>query len=161
MFIDLEESKTDLVALSDAESSISTGNDYRDLGELRYERILQEKHKNMERSIRMLPEFETICRTFLPPRLKLPENIIKFWKDNKNTYPSLYPLAEVTFAVPRTQVSVERLFSQLRFILNCLRGNLLSDNTNNVLLVLANAHLILYEYVEEHQMDVECLMISK
>jgi len=36
----------------------------------------------------------------------------------EGTYPELYILAKIVFAVPSTQVSVERLFSGLKFILS-------------------------------------------
>lgn len=41
-------------------------------------------------------------------------------------------------AVPGTQVSVERLFSQLTFILNDRRERITEENLNNVLLVRTN-----------------------
>lgn len=43
-----------------------------------------------------------------------------FWIENKSLHPELYELAMVVLAVPPTQVSVERSFFELKFILSDL-----------------------------------------
>lgn len=44
------------------------------------------------------------------------ENILEFWQEQKRRMPELYQLSLVLFAVPATQVSVERCFSTLKYI---------------------------------------------
>ncbi|XP_008178236.1 uncharacterized protein LOC103307747 [Acyrthosiphon pisum] len=61
-----------------------------------------------------------------------------FWKSMEDTYPELYILAKIVFAVPSTQVSVERLFSGLKFILSPYRSNITSKNLENQLIVRTN-----------------------
>lgn len=51
-------------------------------------------------------------------------NIIQFWESQKQKSSQLYELAKILHSVPATQVSVERLFSGLKFILSPLRTNI-------------------------------------
>lgn len=52
--------------------------------------------------------------------------------------PELYELAQVILAVPPKQVSVERLFSGLKFILSPHRSKMNSDVIDNILLIRLN-----------------------
>ncbi|KYN08223.1 hypothetical protein ALC62_00798 [Cyphomyrmex costatus] len=70
--------------------------------------------------------------------LKSKENILQFWKKNKRSMPDLYKLANIVLAVPSTKVSVERLFSSLKYILSPLRSNLNENIINDILLIRAN-----------------------
>ncbi|XP_060856315.1 uncharacterized protein LOC132934050 [Metopolophium dirhodum] len=56
----------------------------------------------------------------------------------ESTHPELHELAKVVFSVPGTQVSVERLFSGLKFILSPYRTNISSSNLEDQLLVRTN-----------------------
>lgn len=76
--------------------------------------------------------------SFNPKRMKTNEKVWPFWEKHTNTYAALYALAKIVLAVPGTQVSVERLFSQLKFILNDNRANLSSTVLNNILLLKSN-----------------------
>lgn len=71
-------------------------------------------------------------------RLSYKINILQFWKSMENTYPELYILTKIVFAVPSTQVSVERLFSGLKFILSPYRSNVTSKHLENQLIVRTN-----------------------
>lgn len=62
------------------------------------------------------------------PRIKKEVNILKYWDGEKLKRPQLFQLARVALAVPATQVSVERAFSGLKYILSPQRGRL-SPNT--------------------------------
>ena len=73
------------------------------------------------------------------PRLDFKEDILQFWYKNKNKLSELYSLAQITLAVPPTQVSVERLFSSLKYVLSYLRYNLSHDILDDILVVRANA----------------------
>ena len=52
------------------------------------------------------------------PRLKNSSNILHYWSKMKNKMPKLFELSKIILAIPPTQVSVERLFSALKFILS-------------------------------------------
>lgn len=71
-------------------------------------------------------------------RLSYKINILQFWKSMEDIHPELYVLAKIVFAVPSTQVSVERLFSGLKFILSPYRSNITSKNLETQLLVRTN-----------------------
>jgi hAT family C-terminal dimerisation region len=75
------------------------------------------------------------------PRLDKRANILTFWEDNKLIMPELYKLAQTVLAVPATQVSVERLFSGMKFILSHLRASMNSDILEDILIVRSNAIL--------------------
>lgn len=66
----------------------------------------------------------------LLPRLPPGEQIMELWKETK-AFPVLKEIALDIISVPMTEVSVERLFSHLNFILNqhrsTLNGNLIED----------------------------------
>jgi len=79
-------------------------------------------------------KIETILKTYYinQSRLNHKTNILEFWKSMETTYPEVYILAKIVFAVPSTQVSVERLFSGLKFILSPYRCNVNSKNLERV-----------------------------
>ncbi|KAE8741817.1 hypothetical protein FOCC_FOCC012649 [Frankliniella occidentalis] len=69
-------------------------------------------------------------------------NILKWWEEKKIEFPELYEVAVVVHAIPSTQVSVERLFSALRFVMHHLRGNLSAQMIEDLVLILNNSHLV-------------------
>lgn len=78
-------------------------------------------------------------QNFNPERIKNHGiNILMYWKIKSNEYPTLSKLARTIYAVPATQVSVERSFSALKFILSDERNRLSSHNLENILLVRLN-----------------------
>lgn len=79
----------------------------------------------------------------LSKRCPLEINPIRYWADRKTSHKELYELFLITNSVPITQVSVERAFSSLAFILNPLRNSLASDTLENILLVRMNEEVFL------------------
>jgi hypothetical protein len=78
--------------------------------------------------------FESQLSLYLAsPRADRRINPLKYWAETQ--YTKLSRVAVIALAVPVTQVSVERLFSGVTFILNSLR-NRLSPNTLHKILVL-------------------------
>lgn len=65
-------------------------------------------------------------------------DLMEFWRESKQLWPALYELATIIHSVPATQVSVERLFSAMKFILNDLRTSLTGDILDDILLIRAN-----------------------
>lgn len=72
-------------------------------------------------------------------RLPLNSDIKKFYHELQFKSPQLSKLAQVVLATPATQVSVERSFSALNFILNEKRTSLSSQNINSLLTVKLNS----------------------
>lgn len=88
----------------------------------------------------MFTQIETILKNYNinQKRINYKTDILKFWKSMEETYPELYQLANVVFCVPATQVSVERLFSGLKFVLSPYRTNISSKHLEDQLLIRTN-----------------------
>ena len=69
-------------------------------------------------------------------------SVLKYWEERRFTSPELYELAKIVHAIPATQVSVERLFSALRFILSRLRSCLSSEMVEDLVLIFSNSALV-------------------
>lgn len=74
-------------------------------------------------------------------RLPSYEDILKFWS-NKISSPDLSELALCVLSTPATQVSVERLFSSVRYILSPLRANLSPRSLAEIMIIRSNADLL-------------------
>lgn len=74
-------------------------------------------------------------------RLERKKPILEFWEENKNTYPHLHKIAMVVLGAPATQVSVERAFSGLKFILRDNRNSLNENTLEDILIIRGNFHL--------------------
>ena len=72
------------------------------------------------------------------PRISKKENILQYWEGQSHMRPDLYKIAKIALAVAPCQVSVERLFSGVKFILNCLRFRLGPQKVNDILFVRTN-----------------------
>jgi hypothetical protein len=65
-------------------------------------------------------------------------SVLKYWEEQRNEHPQLYLLSSVVYGVPATQVTVERAFSSLRYILSSLRENLNEEILENILMIRLN-----------------------
>ena len=121
--------------------SISSSLDEDEVAEKRYEKALKDKYTTtslVTSETVSTSEFEAMIRSFNPMRLGPRENVIKWWYERRDAYKELFSVAEVIFSVPSTEVSVERLFSQLRFILDPLRTSLSDEHVNEILVLKTN-----------------------
>lgn len=75
------------------------------------------------------------------PRLDLTQNIIRHWTNKAVVSSEIAEVAKVVLSAPATQVSVERLFSSLRFILHPLRSNISPNLLKDLMVVRANKDL--------------------
>ncbi|XP_034252574.1 uncharacterized protein LOC117652049 [Thrips palmi] len=76
------------------------------------------------------------------PPLSAKENVFTYWEKQKMLCPELYALAMVVLSIPASQVSVERLFSALRFILRPQRFGLSSRHVDDVMFLHANKDVV-------------------
>lgn len=74
---------------------------------------------------------------FDEPRIAATSSVLDFWKSRKSD--ALYALACVVLAVPVTQVTVERNFATLKYILSDLRCRLTKKNLESILLIKLNS----------------------
>lgn len=75
-------------------------------------------------------------------------NVIQYWIKKRYTDPKLFRLAKILLSVPSTQVTVERLFSQLKFVITDNRMKLKDETVKNVMFLKMNSQL-LEEIVEK------------
>lgn len=61
-----------------------------------------------------------------------------WWKENIETFPNLGPTAIDIISAPVTEVTVERLFSHLKFVLNKHRTQIKDDLINDILFLQMN-----------------------
>lgn len=87
---------------------------------------------------------------------KLPADscMISFWESNKDKYPCLYKLAMAMFAIPPTEVAVERDFSKLQLIFTDRRCKLAEDLLEIILIIHLNKELF-YEVVEDELLKIQ------
>ena len=71
-------------------------------------------------------------------RLEKNENVLQYWEQFKESKQELYELSQVVLAVPATQVSVERAFSGLKYILLPLQTNMSEQLLEDILLIHSN-----------------------
>ncbi|XP_028898464.2 zinc finger BED domain-containing protein 4 [Zeugodacus cucurbitae] len=72
------------------------------------------------------------------PFQRIDADVLTFWKGKQCTDQELYALSNVCFAVPPTQVTIERAFSTLRLVLTDYRNRLSQEVLENILLVKLN-----------------------
>lgn len=101
--------------------------------QLRKKKQEAEKRKDIDVSL-----LEEEIKNFLQKerQLLLKRDILSFWNERKNH--KLFDLATVLLAIPFAQVSVERLFSILKFIHNSYRARLGSEILNDIMFLNAN-----------------------
>lgn len=65
-------------------------------------------------------------------------NVLKYWHDKRYSDPILYKLAYIVLGVPASQVSVERCFSSLKFVLSDYRTRLGEKTLEQIMIVRLN-----------------------
>lgn len=122
-------------------------NVYKNDDDIFYEEAMQKKFIEKVRSSNALPclsnfmiELEAYEKNYSKNRIDSKSSILDFWEQKSVTFPNLYDIAMIVLAAAGTQVSVERLFSHLKFIWGDQRANLSPENLQNILLVRNNFH---------------------
>lgn len=75
---------------------------------------------------------------FSPKSIPISSDLLEYWEEMNYTKPYLYKLALIIHGSPATQVSVERAFSTLKYILNDYRYKLNHDTLQDILLLKLN-----------------------
>lgn len=117
--------------LSSPSFSSCTSTDTDDIEQLLLEKdnqMLQNKTSSSSNIAAALNTFSQFTR------LDKEENILKYWENHDIR--ELKELANITHSIPPTQVSVERLFSALKFILNDYRWRLNYDIIDDILVIV-------------------------
>lgn len=90
-----------------------------------------------EKLVKIYADIENFTQMY--GRLALNKNILEFINELKLRSPQLSALAQVVLATPATQVSVERAFSALHFILSEKRSSISAEHLNSLLVVKLNS----------------------
>ena len=77
-------------------------------------------------------------RVHLDSGVKDKMKILKWWKDNGSTNPSLYLAVKATLSIPATSVPAERILSLAGFILKKRRSQLKVKNVNKYIFLNRN-----------------------
>lgn len=85
-------------------------------------------------------DIETKIEIFQPDSTTI-TSVLQYWESMKDTEPELYKLAMVIFAVPPTEVQIERDFSDLKWIFTERRYNLSQSRLEAILLLHLNKDL--------------------
>lgn len=84
-------------------------------------------------------DFERELCDFRSLRLDYEDNVLQFWECKKVEMPRLYTISQIVHGIPMTQVSVERLFSSMKYILSDQRANMANDLLESILLIRCNS----------------------
>lgn len=74
-------------------------------------------------------------------RKPLNTNVLEYWYERRFSCPLLYKLALIVLGAPASQVSVERCFSVLKFILNDYRTRVNKTTLENIMIIRLNPHV--------------------
>jgi len=70
------------------------------------------------------------------------DDLLQWWKQQKDTFPKLWLLAQRILAVPATSAPSERVFSIAGLVLQAKRTSLAPENVNKIIFVHNNGHLL-------------------
>ena len=122
------------------DGAASEENDGNSSSDDEFTKFLKKKDEKRTQDVSLKSEIVKILDSYYAEtkRLSRKADVLEYWWDQRKISPELYELSCVALAVPATQVSVERLFSSLRFILNPLRQNLQSTFVEDMLVIRNN-----------------------
>lgn len=86
-------------------------------------------------------DIEMLLDMFDPEILSPSEAIITYWETEQKNHPQLYKLAKVVFAIPPTEVEIERNFSKLNYIFNDRRCRLTQERLEDIMIINLNPDL--------------------
>lgn len=133
---------------NEASEDCSIGNDFSDEGidadllahvRSNDERLAQQSGFSNAREKRVETQLKKFFQNETLTGVQKAKSILGYWTGvARYEYDALFELARVVLSAPATQVSVERAFSALRYILNDYRTSLGSDSLENILIVRLN-----------------------
>ncbi|XP_036323039.1 uncharacterized protein LOC118736966 [Rhagoletis pomonella] len=115
--------------------------------------------QGIEANVGTATDVHTKIKNLQLPILRSDSNVLIFWKEKQFTDPEMYALSNVCFAIPPTQVTIERAFSMLKLILTDSRNRLSEETLENILLVKLNPNFLeaaidnvpLFQHPDEEQ----------
>lgn len=89
-------------------------------------------------------------KLFQPNFLSSKSSIHEYWENAKLEHPNLYELARIVYAIPPTEVQIERDFSTLEYVFNARRGQLSDHLLDDILIIKLNADL--FEIIKQEEL---------
>lgn len=86
-------------------------------------------------------DIEMLLDLFDPPLANPKTDVLEFWENEKEKNESLHTLAMVVFAIPPTEVQIERDFSKLSFVFNKLRCKLTEERLEDIMIINLNSDI--------------------
>ena len=87
--------------------------------ETEFDRLIESLSMQAQENVNMVNKVEAEISSYKKEkRLKTSESNIEFWKKKEMVYPKLYDMAKVLNGIPVSEVSIERLFLNVKFVLN-------------------------------------------
>lgn len=90
-------------------------------------------------------------------RSNLKDEVMNFWRTNKEQFPTIYRLACIIHAIPAGQCFEERNFSSFAYIRNARRAKLSPTNVKNILTVRLNKEI----FYERKQTEINSILSGK
>lgn len=100
-----------------------------------------ENHQSNSQCTDGVVDIEHLIELFQPDPLLSKESVLKYWKMAKNVHPEIYKLAAIVFAIPPTEVQIERDFSKLDYVFNDRRCSLIQERLEDIMLLNLNPAL--------------------
>lgn len=96
-------------------------------------------------------DIELEIELFQPEKLPVKTNLIVYWESVKSENPRLYEIAMILYAIPPTEVEVERDFSHLEYIYTSRRYKLSPDLLEAILMIHLNTDL--FKIIKEEELS--------
>lgn len=97
-------------------------------------------------------DISILLESFNPPAVSSKIDVVTYWQQEKVNNKTLYELAMIVFAIPPTEVQIERDFSKLSFVFNKLRCKLTEERLEDIMIINLNNDLF-YEVKKEQLME--------
>lgn len=94
-------------------------------------------------------DIELVLDQFQPPQLPSNASILDYWQTAKDEHPELYELAMIVYAIPPTEVKIERDFSLLNHVFSKRRGQLDLDRLADIMMINRNPEIFYMVKAEE------------
>lgn len=94
-------------------------------------------------------DIASILDAFDEEQISSQSSILEYWEANKNKRPKLYQLAKIVYAVPPTEVPIERDFSRLNYIFSDRRCQLQSERLEDIMIINLNSEIFFEVKAEE------------
>lgn len=103
-------------------------------------------------------DIESALELFQPPQIPANSSILNYWHATKNEHPQLYELAMIVYAVPPTEVKIERDFLLLNHVYSKRRGQLNLDRLADIMMINLNSgtfHIVKEKELKEMFESIE------